>query len=119
MDDMAELCTFLEVSCRFDEIGIYDGEVIYRLYLGEDNCTDFNLKGNSVLKVNLSLTVDGLKHDVTWRVEPDYVIRDGYASGWISKGRHPDGNSFHRGWFSCLFFCIAECRTGVFPLEII
>ena len=94
MDDMAELCTFLEVSCRFDEIGIYDGEVIYRLYLGEDNCTDFNLKGNSVLKVNLSLTVDGLKHDVTWRVEPDYVIRDGYASGWISKGRHSEDDLY-------------------------
>lgn len=88
MNSKSELCTYLELSCRFDGSGLYQGEVMYRLYLGQDNCSDFSIERNTILNVTLSLTNDGLKRDVAWRVDPDYAVRDGYVSGWISKGMH-------------------------------
>ena len=94
LDDKADICTYLEVACSFDGTGICEGEVIYRLYLGQDACTDFNVLRNSVLRVFLSLTIDGLRKSVSWRVEPDYSIRNGFASGWISDGRHNEDDLY-------------------------
>ena len=94
LDYKADLCTYLEVACRFDGTGLCEGDVTYRLYLGQDACTDFNVLRNSVLRVSLCLTVDGLKNGVSWRVDPDYALRDGYASGWISRGRHNEDDLY-------------------------
>ena len=90
----ADLATYIEVECYFDENGICEGDVTYRLYLGQDNCKDFNILRNSILKVSLCLTLDGLKEEVTWRVEPDYYLRNGFASGWISRGRHNEDDLY-------------------------
>lgn len=88
--EKSELCTYLEVSCIFGDAGMYEGEVMYRLYLGQDNCTDFNLKRNTVLDVSLCLTDDGLGRGVSWRVVPAFTVREGFASGWISRGMHSE-----------------------------
>lgn len=90
LDERAELCTYMEVKCRFNGMGLCDGEVIYRLYLGQDNCQDFNLLRNTVLGVSLCLTFDGLKDSVTWRVDADYSLNEGHASGWVSRGKHSE-----------------------------
>ena len=106
LEDEADLCTYIEVKCAFAGNGLYDGSVIYRIYLGQDNCTDFNLVRNSVLNVSLCLTVDGLKNGLSWKVTSDYSLRDGYASGWVSRGRHGEddlyvGEKFeYRLWLS-------------------
>lgn len=106
LDEEASLATYIEVDCSFDESGICDGDVTYRLYLGQDNCKDFNIIRNSILRVRLCLTIDGLKEEVTWRVDPDYSLRDGFASGWVSRGRHNEddlyvGEKFeYRIWLS-------------------
>lgn len=92
--DKADLCTFIEVVCSFDGAGVYDGEVTYRLYLGQDNCADFNILRNSVLRVSLCLTHDGLRDIVSWRVDPDCSLRDGHASGWISRGLHDESDLY-------------------------
>lgn len=81
------LCTYVEVDCSFDEGGFYSGNVIYRLYLGADSVADFNIRRNSVLDVSLFLTGSGLG-EVSWRVDADVLINDGYARGWISRGLH-------------------------------
>ena len=88
LDDKAALCTYLELECAFAGSGLYEGGVTYRIYLGQDNCTDFSVIRNSVLDVSLSLTVDGLKRGLSWKVSADYSLKDGFASGWISRGRH-------------------------------
>lgn len=90
----ADLATYIEVDCHFDGSGICEGDVTYRIYLGQDNCKDFNILRNSMLKVSLCLTLDGLKEEVTWRVEPDYYLRNGFASGWISRGRHNEDDLY-------------------------
>lgn len=81
------LCTYLEVDCSFRDGYLYSGDVTYRMYLGNDSLTDFNVKGNSVLNVSLFLTDDALKK-VSWRVNADVSVNDGYAGGWQSSGHH-------------------------------
>ena len=88
IDGKDDLCTYLEVECSLDGSGLCAGNVVYRLYLGQDNCRDFNLDRNSVLRVSLCLTVDGMKEAMSWRVTSDYYLNDGYASGRISRGNH-------------------------------
>lgn len=90
LDEKADLCTYLEVNCRLDGSGLCAGDVVYRLYLGQDNCTDFNIYRNSILEVSLYLTVDGMKEAISWRVTSDYSLNDGYAYGWISRGNHSE-----------------------------
>lgn len=88
LDGKADLCTYLEVECSLDGSGLCSGDVVYRLYLGRDNCSDFNLDRNCVLQVSLCLTMDGMKEAMSWRVTSDYYLNDGYASGWVSRGNH-------------------------------
>ncbi len=81
------LCTYLEVDCTFKDGYFYSGNVTYRMYLGNDSLTDFNVRSNSILNVSLYLTDDALKK-VSWRVEADVSVNEGYAGGWQSSGLH-------------------------------
>lgn len=65
------LCTYLEISASFS--GKYEGvdvssdNVVYRFYLGNDNCTDFNLQRNKDIKINLTLSEDRI-FDESWKI---------------------------------------------------
>ena len=85
--EFSELCTYLEVNCSFKEGFFYSGNVTYRLYLGLDSVSDFNLPQNSVIGVSLYLTDDAIRQ-ISWRVEADVSVNNGYADGWLSSGRH-------------------------------
>lgn len=67
-----KLCTYLEMTASFS--GEYDGvnvssdNVKYRFYLGEDNCSDFNVKRNTDINVHLKVTEDRI-FDESWRVD--------------------------------------------------
>ena len=69
--DKSALCTYLEITASFS--GKYEGvdvssdNVKYRFYLGEDNCTDFNVIRNKDVKINLKVTEDRI-FDESWRV---------------------------------------------------
>lgn len=83
----ADLCTYLEVGAAFRKGSFYSGNVTYRLYLGQDSVSDFNIKRNTVLNASLYLTDDALGQ-VSWRVESDVEVNEGYAGGWLSRGMH-------------------------------
>lgn len=85
--DRAGLCTYLEVSCSFKPGYFYSGDVVYRLYLGRDSVSDFDIRRNTVLNASLFLTDDALGR-VSWRVDADVSVNSGYAGGWISRGMH-------------------------------
>ena len=85
--DKAGLCTYLEISCSFKPGYFYSGNVVYRLYLGRDNVSDFNIRRNNVLIARLFLTNEALG-EVSWRVDADVSVNDGYAQGWLSRGLH-------------------------------
>jgi hypothetical protein len=75
------------VDCEFDGSGFLEGDVRYRIYLGLDDCTSFDVPGNSSINISLMLTGDGL-NAVSWKVNADVSVRDGYFSGEMVKGMH-------------------------------
>lgn len=87
LGDKKDLCTYLEVSCVFGSEGLLDGWVDYRIYIGLDEVTSFDVPGNACIDVSLHLTDNGLKN-VSWKVDADITVRDGYVTGVVSEGMH-------------------------------
>lgn len=88
IDEKQSLCTYLEVSGAFGNLGMIDGSVTYRMYLGLDACSSFDVVGNSDISIVLHLTDSGLR-EVSWRVDADVSLREGYAWGGVAEGLHP------------------------------
>ena len=65
-----DVCTYIEVGCSFNEGFALSGDVIYRMYLGNDNCANFDVVRNSIYNISLLLTGDGL-NEVSWKVDSD------------------------------------------------
>ena len=69
--DNSEVCTYLEMtssySGQYQGVTVSSDNVTYRFYLGEDNCTDFNVIRNKDVKINLKVTEDRI-FDESWRV---------------------------------------------------
>ena len=70
-----DICTYLEVGTEFQGSGSPSGTVIYRLFLGQDNCSDFNVYRNTDNAVILTVTENGL-NQVSWKVTPN-ITREG------------------------------------------
>lgn len=83
----SSLCTYLEVECSFLSDSIYDGTVTYRFFAGDNNTSDFSIRRNTDILISLCPTGDGLR-EVSWKIESDVKVRDGYAWGYIDEGRH-------------------------------
>ena len=64
----AKLCTYIEVSATLDGAFGVEGPLTYRFYLGQDETTDFNIYRNTVNKITLTATKDGV-NEVSWRVD--------------------------------------------------
>jgi len=85
-----ELCTYLEVSGKFSGASPLEGTVLYRMYLGEDNCSNFDIRRNTKYNLTLCLTPDGLD-ELSWRVDKDADYKSSLGSWQISEGLHyPD-----------------------------
>lgn len=66
-------CTYIETVCRFDQKTTgREGTVTYRLFLGEDNITNFSVERNKIISVSLKATEDNLKKS-SWKVVSDFV----------------------------------------------
>ena len=67
----ADLCTYLEMTASYS--GEYEGvpvssdNVVYRFYIGKDNCSDFNVIRNNDVDISLTVTRDRI-FDESWRV---------------------------------------------------
>lgn len=91
-EELAGLCTYIEVECRFHEnedYGSPQGAVMYRLYLGQDALTDFSVRRNSVQRISLVPTETGLEK-LSWMIDTS----DMYRYGGVVKGVFPEEN-FH------------------------
>ncbi len=81
------LCTYIELCCQFQQCSPLEGEVTYRLYLGQDSCTDFSLLRNTGQQLSLKLTDQGL--DVaSWIVDNNSSYKSGLASIELVDGFH-------------------------------
>lgn len=67
----SELCTYLEMAASYS--GEYEGvpvssdNVVYRFYIGNDNCSDFNVRRNNSVDISLTVTRDRI-FDESWKV---------------------------------------------------
>lgn len=73
ISDAASLCTYLEVKCRFADGADREGDAVYRMFLGKDAVTNFDVERNHILSVSLRLTEDGVDIRDSWKVVSDYV----------------------------------------------
>ena len=67
----ADLCTYMEMTASYS--GEYEGvpvssdNVVYRFYIGNDNCSDFNVIRNNDVDISLTVTRERI-FDESWRV---------------------------------------------------
>ena len=99
------LCTYIEVCGTFKAGFFYSGNVTYRFYLGTDSTKNFDIRRNSEQFITLSMTGDGLK-EISWKIDADVAIEDGFASGRISSGMHAINDLY-----------IGECPTYEIDLK--
>lgn len=59
-------CTYLELSGDWSAPGV-QADLMYRMYLGRDNCRDFNVDRNTTSSLELRLTDEGVTRD-SWKV---------------------------------------------------
>lgn len=91
------LCTYIEVGAVFEGNAKYSGEVTYRLYLGQDATTNFDIIRNQDMLVSMRLSEDGLQSGIDWKVDvsgldtgedPEYPEGDLYMAqkGMVKAG---------------------------------
>ena len=67
--DAGDYCTYLEVDCTY---GYSDNEVTYRMYLGKDATTNFDVERNTVYRVTLMPTETEIRGERgSWKVEAE------------------------------------------------
>lgn len=69
---VAGCLTYLEFS--FDktiasDYNPFTGDIIYRIYLGRDNCTDFNIEGGTLNELSVDFDSSSLLDPPQWKVE--------------------------------------------------
>lgn len=85
--------TFIEVKCAFGENMLLNGSLTYRIYLGADAVSNFDLERNATYRVILYGSRDGLD-EVSWRIDKDFGFNDSLANFKLTKSRHPVDNLY-------------------------
>ncbi|NMB37487.1 MAG: DUF4906 domain-containing protein [Bacteroidales bacterium] len=79
-----DLCTFLEIEGRYIGGGVSTGlnseNMIFRIYLGADNTSSFDIKRNTLHTLTF-LPSDSSISAESWKVDPG-VVEDNRAIGW-------------------------------------
>lgn len=67
-----EECTYLEVSCTYENEGIRSDDLKYRMYLGKNSTWSFDVVRNTSNLLTLCPQEERI-HDAWWKCEGDYV----------------------------------------------
>ena len=67
------VCTYLEMVCSYAKTDKRADNVTYRIYLGEDNITDFSIVRNSTYTLTLKPTDAGIDQP-SWRLDPGDIL---------------------------------------------
>lgn len=69
LGDAGDYCSYLEVDCTY---GYSDNDVTYRMYLGKDATTNFDVERNTVYRVTLMPTEREIRGERgSWKVEAE------------------------------------------------
>ena len=83
---VADLCTYIEVDCEFQSGFALSGTITYRIYLGQDNCSNFDIIRNVDMGVALCLTKN--LDNVSWKIDPDVDYNGSLCSAYVELGLH-------------------------------
>lgn len=75
-----DCCTYLEMTCAYSSDTKRCDNATYRMYLGADASTDFNVTRNSVYTLTLRLTDAGTGAS-SWKIDPGDVITYTHSLG--------------------------------------
>ena len=92
--DKAGLCTYVEMTGRWNEDADYEGQVTYRFYLGEDATGSFDIKRNSLHNLTLYLEEESLDR-ISWKIDAsqmDIIRWEAYSS---LNGNFHDKENFY------------------------
>ncbi len=106
------LCTYLEVYCTY-----YDGEseiydITYRMYLGGNATTDFNVTRNTAYTITLCPCSDNIR-DATWKCENELLATVSLYSGVTSS-------ALSRRWVNAaqnVFLAVTDQSGAVIPIR--
>ncbi len=71
IESYSQACSYLEVKARFVD-GSVHGEIVYRVFLGSDAISNFDVLRNHYYKVTLNLSGTGRQEgDASWRLDVD------------------------------------------------
>ncbi len=69
--DAGPYCTYLEVTCSYETYYDHGEDITYRMYLGEDATTNFDVRRNTIYKLTLVPTEDEIRGwRGSWKIEP-------------------------------------------------
>ncbi len=85
--------TYIEVNCSFEGEGLLTGDLTYRIYLGSDAVSNFDLVRNSSYRIQLFGSRDGLD-EVSWRIDKDVSFNDYLVNWTIARGAHSPDNLY-------------------------
>lgn len=106
------LCTYLEVTCSYSQNAApsYADDIVYRMYLGSNSTSDFNVRRNTKYTVTLQ-PIDVNTGVSWWKCEPkfsfDYELAVSPASASISVGA---ATQFNVTWKKYLHGVLQEQR---------
>lgn len=113
ISDRKALCTYLEVCGRYvDNGGGLTAENTYRMYLGSDAVTNFDIRRNSSYTLTLAVSDEGAYRE-SWKVdrdelddsrmlrfEPEYLTVPSLSSASTTLVASPSGTDFEFDWDS-------------------
>lgn len=69
----SDACTYIEAECVFSqEVDGREGNVFYRMYLGTDNITNFDIPRNTQMSVSMAVS-EGNLDKASWKLDAEYV----------------------------------------------
>ncbi len=77
LSSRSDLCTYLEVAGSYSSPG-YSGRDSYRMYLGSDNTSNFDLRRNSLYRLTFIPSEDNMRKEGNWKIT---------ASDWTDTRR--------------------------------
>lgn len=89
------MCTYLEVECNIMDGYAVAGDVTYRMFLGKDNCRNFDVCGNT--ESTLELTTSKDLRRLSWKILPDISFEEGVASATVTEAMHTAWNNQYIG----------------------
>lgn len=111
-------CSFLEVKCSYANQGLSCDDITYRMYLGQDATTNFDVRRNTVYRLTLIPTEEEIYGERgSWKIESEWWVDKrpvSLAFAETSKSIYVDGpNAGDNGrWMTDLIVTYADGTTA-------